>query len=319
VTGLVDFDIDCPWKDKVTVATPVSDLLGGPATLMAHYDDRLDQWEPVEVQRIENNVAYAQTTKLSSFFSGRMSATDLKWCKASNWNYLRCVTGFGILGPAAHSATFAKFGRSGDDDESDAWRHCYWNAIMTKSMGAGTAKTIGDNHEDMGPNYDLATVSPARTRMDLWNNAVGRQTGFSAILHCSNALTGGQLRRIDRGLFEPTGFNYTIGTPYSAPAPARAPAPSGPGQVTLSKGASAQGQPGCAAAACARMVVTGRSFAPNTSVTVSCASSSEGTFYTYYARVGGDGTTSTSTCYYGYPGGTTYAVINGIRSNNLTW
>ena len=53
----------------------------------------------------------------------------------------------------------------------DAWRHCYWNCLMTHSIGEGQAQTVADTHEELGGN-------PANERtMDLHNNAEGRACG----------------------------------------------------------------------------------------------------------------------------------------------
>ena len=55
------------------------------------------------------------------------------------------------------------------DGEGDGFRHALWSYMMTKDLGADTAKTIGDGHERSGVDSDGACL------MDLYNNAVGRQ------------------------------------------------------------------------------------------------------------------------------------------------
>jgi hypothetical protein len=52
----------------------------------------------------------------------------------------------------------------------DALRHAKWNANMTRVMGAQRAKAWADAHEK-------SSTDPAETRMDLFNNAVGRDIG----------------------------------------------------------------------------------------------------------------------------------------------
>ncbi len=54
----------------------------------------------------------------------------------------------------------------------DAFRHCYWNALMTISIGRNQAKKIADLHEDNNTTGPLA-----EREMDLKNNEIGRQVG----------------------------------------------------------------------------------------------------------------------------------------------
>lgn len=65
----------------------------------------------------------------------------------------------------------------------DAFRHCYWNALMTLSVGRSNAKKIADLHEDNNPTGPLA-----EREMDLKNNEIGRQVG-SESADASEALT----------------------------------------------------------------------------------------------------------------------------------
>ncbi|ORX92093.1 hypothetical protein K493DRAFT_142377, partial [Basidiobolus meristosporus CBS 931.73] len=58
--------------------------------------------------------------------------------------------------------------------KADAFRHCYWSALMTISIGESQAKEVGDAHEVFGQN------SAAASSMDLFNNARGREIGKSA-------------------------------------------------------------------------------------------------------------------------------------------
>ena len=70
----------------------------------------------------------------------------------------------------AEAETVARFGHNGSDDESDAFRHAYWNALMAFDRGEALARLLADAHEVL-PSNDPAT------RMDLHNNAVGRRIG----------------------------------------------------------------------------------------------------------------------------------------------
>ncbi|ORX92095.1 hypothetical protein K493DRAFT_226522, partial [Basidiobolus meristosporus CBS 931.73] len=55
--------------------------------------------------------------------------------------------------------------------KGDAFRHCYWNALMTIRFGADQAQKVADSHEDNGNNLS------AESKMDLFNNAQGREIG----------------------------------------------------------------------------------------------------------------------------------------------
>lgn len=57
----------------------------------------------------------------------------------------------------------------GNDGHRDAFRHAYWNAMMTKEYGKEWAEQFATAHEGLPGN-------PAtREAMDLYNNEVGRQ------------------------------------------------------------------------------------------------------------------------------------------------
>ncbi|MCR1161500.1 hypothetical protein NEK97_08525 [Paenarthrobacter sp. UW852] len=57
-----------------------------------------------------------------------------------------------------------------NDDQNDAFRHAYWNALMVKEFGAEWAEDYATAHEQLPGN-------PApREAMDLYNNEVGRES-----------------------------------------------------------------------------------------------------------------------------------------------
>lgn len=64
---------------------------------------------------------------------------------------------------------------SGNDGHNDAFRHAYWNALMTRSYGADFAKKFATAHEQLLGN------PPARESMDLYNNEQGRSIALSNI------------------------------------------------------------------------------------------------------------------------------------------
>ncbi|WP_168123794.1 hypothetical protein [Paenibacillus sp. HB172176] len=74
---------------------------------------------------------------------------------------------------------FAKAATSGysrpEDGKQDAFRHAYWNILMTRDIGSGQAKEVADIHEEYNPGSALAN------EMDLYNNSIGRGA-YSAVL-----------------------------------------------------------------------------------------------------------------------------------------
>jgi uncharacterized protein YukE len=57
----------------------------------------------------------------------------------------------------------------GNDDHNDAFRHAYWNALMTRNIGEDFAHDYGYAHERVPLN------PPNREAMDLYNNTVGQR------------------------------------------------------------------------------------------------------------------------------------------------
>lgn len=55
-----------------------------------------------------------------------------------------------------------------NDDQNDAFRHAYWNALMVKEYGAEWAEDYATAHEQLPGNPG------PREAMDLYNNEVGR-------------------------------------------------------------------------------------------------------------------------------------------------
>ena len=60
----------------------------------------------------------------------------------------------------------------GMNDEIDAFRHCFSQALLTLKFSEGFAKNFGTNYERLD---DFINNQPREQRnMDQWNNAVGR-------------------------------------------------------------------------------------------------------------------------------------------------
>lgn len=67
----------------------------------------------------------------------------------------------------AEQMTRVRFGRDEENDESDAFRHFVWAAMLSKDLGSDTAKLFLDAHEASGNTQDASRA------MDLANNRAG--------------------------------------------------------------------------------------------------------------------------------------------------
>lgn len=72
----------------------------------------------------------------------------------------------------AFAETKARFGRNGHNDKSDAFRHCFWSALLARELGYAKALTFTTAHESSPTNV------PAEMAMDLHNNRVGLHIGL---------------------------------------------------------------------------------------------------------------------------------------------
>jgi hypothetical protein len=60
-----------------------------------------------------------------------------------------------------------------NDGHRDAFRHCFWNALLTKEYGEAWTRQFTTAHEALPEN------SATREAMDLYNNEVGRRIATS--------------------------------------------------------------------------------------------------------------------------------------------
>ncbi|MGV9263428.1 DUF6973 domain-containing protein [Kitasatospora sp. NPDC003701] len=89
-----------------------------------------------------------------------------------------------------------------NDSHRDAFRHAYWNALMTKRFGEGWARRYANAHEQLPGNPG------DRESMDLYNNEVGRRIA-AANPHASDEelarLVEEAVRRGDMVVIKPEG------------------------------------------------------------------------------------------------------------------
>ena len=111
----------------------------------------------------------------------------------------------------------------------------------------------------------------------------------------------------------------TPGTGGSTPPPPAGtnPPPAPVPTVSLSKGASAAGRPGCSSSACAFLTVSFANFSgASHSITCRASNGDEGGYYTYSRSGPAD---TSSYCYYGFPGATVWVTVDGVSSNQVVW
>ena len=79
--------------------------------------------------------------------------------------------------------------------KGDAFRHAYWNALASQSLGVNTTKLLTTKHEEKPSEYPY---NYKENEMDLFNNQIGRdifKQGSSNLKQdVLNALNNGSLR-----------------------------------------------------------------------------------------------------------------------------
>lgn len=100
---------------------------------------------------------------------GGLNEQEKRVCRRHPWD---CWRGRDTAPDAVKWAGERFPNETGHNDIRDAFRHCVWNALMTKRANADFAKKFGDAHE-----YGDADQPVAERDMDLFNNAHGRSVG----------------------------------------------------------------------------------------------------------------------------------------------
>lgn len=105
--------------------------------------------------------------------------------------FAACVLAVGPIDTAtaksdADKATAAaqSSGYSGaHNGKQDAFRHAYWNVLMTRDIGAGQAKEVADIHEEYNPGPSI------EHNMDDFNNMRGRNAYTGSVTSDSGLVT----------------------------------------------------------------------------------------------------------------------------------
>jgi Domain of unknown function (DUF6973) len=94
----------------------------------------------------------------------------------------------------AFQETTRMFGFNGHNDKTDAFRHCFWSALLARDIGYAKALDFTTAHES-------SPTNPADEKaMDLHNNSVGLLIGKAGMsdvtvsTQCMAALNGGRLK-----------------------------------------------------------------------------------------------------------------------------
>lgn len=96
----------------------------------------------------------------------------------------------------AFAETKRRFGENGHNGKTDAFRHCFWSAILCRDIGYAGALAFTIAHEGFTSNPVI------EKQMDLHNNSVGLRYGMSkasdSVLaeYCATAFKVGRLKVI---------------------------------------------------------------------------------------------------------------------------
>lgn len=80
-----------------------------------------------------------------------------------------------------------------NDGHTDAFRHCYWNALLAAEFGVNWTRNFTNAHEGVPGNYAV------REAMDLYNNEVGRQIAKANTGATRSQLADKVLEALDAG------------------------------------------------------------------------------------------------------------------------
>lgn len=156
---------------------------------------------------------------------------------------------FGQIKEAAEAEAHSRFPGATGDNHNDAFRHAYWNALMTQRFGEEWTREFATRHERAPGNKS------AMEAMDLWNNEIGRKIAAANPGASPEQLAGMVERAVHNGemvVIRPDGHGLVwsdqipVGGPTgdareSVPIPANGP---GPEPIPRPRGGYDPGQPG---------------------------------------------------------------------------
>lgn len=119
------------------------------------------------INYLNNNYSTVNNYQLKSFGLPYENRLNEKEKELFNSNVLKGVRALNYAYNSKVRAEARFVSSSLYQGNGDAFRHCLWNALMTKDLGASYAKQWGDAHE-----YGQSGID---TEMDLCNNSMGRR------------------------------------------------------------------------------------------------------------------------------------------------
>lgn len=163
--------------------------------------------------------------------------------------------------------------------------------------------------------WKASTDNVAVTGYSVYRNGT-RVTNVTATSYKFTGLTCGKSYTLGVAAYDARA-NISATATLAASTSACPPHPPPPPTVSLVKGASAQGLPGCSTSACRYLQVSFANFSSGTH-TIKCRASGgdEGGFYSY-TKSGASNTSSV--CYYGFAGRSVWVTVDSVESNKITW
>lgn len=117
----------------------------------------------------------ARATKGYNYYTDLKRSTDeALWC-VMTYGLPACNTANADATTASNDAGIRFSAATLADGKGDAYRHCLWNALMTKHLDSGRAAGIATKHES------YSTGSVASIEMDLYNNKMGRTAALTSL------------------------------------------------------------------------------------------------------------------------------------------
>jgi len=115
--------------------------------------------------------------KIQEEYSGPINMITIRLCEAEKYLIKKAPSQAYDIYSARKNAfdkTEEVFTENNEDDQSDAFRHCFWSGSLIKSLGKKTAKQWLNAHESCSKNLKAS-------EMDYFNNAQGIKIALNLI------------------------------------------------------------------------------------------------------------------------------------------
>lgn len=153
-------DVDPSTDRTVPTGDLLDDMLDGELT-----DEELDDIEELRVDTDQPVVSETEDGKINAAEAGVIG-----WWLATGG--MDKVESMRDIKREADPAGREAYPNQGLDQQEDAFRHAYWNALMTQEHSAEDARMLSNAHE---MHEDPTPLDDKRESMDLYNNEVGRR------------------------------------------------------------------------------------------------------------------------------------------------